>query len=87
MASRASSRTLGNSSKQQKSKNARIVPKQKGVVMKVDDNKTEDTSSSSTHEEPLKKISTMAFEVNKAPKLEDADRKDLEHFSYVDRRE
>ena len=45
--------------------------------MKVDDNKSEDTSSSSTHEKPLKKFSTISFEVNKAPKLEGAERKDL----------
>ena len=41
--------------------------------MKVDDNKSEDTNSSSSHEEPLKKVSTMnGLEVNKAPKLEGA---------------
>jgi len=57
-----------------------MVSKQKGVVIKVDDNNSEGTSSSSTHEEPTKKISTMAFEVNKAPKLEGADRKDLMKF-------
>jgi hypothetical protein len=56
MASRASFRTLGISPKQQKSKNAQIVTKQKGVVIKVDDNNSEDTSSRSIHEERTKKI-------------------------------
>jgi len=48
--------------------------------MKHEDTTSEDTRSSSTHEEPMKKISTMAFEVNKAPKLEGADREDLIKF-------
>ena len=80
MASRASSRTLGSDSKQQKMKSAQPVSQRKGVVMEVRDNDSEDTGYSSTHEEPIKKISTMAFEVNKAPKLEGADRKDLMKF-------
>ena len=80
MASRASSRTLGSDSKQQKMKSAQPVSQRKGVVMEVRDNDSEGTGYSSTHEEPIKKISTMAFEVNKAPKLEGADRKDLMRF-------
>src|SRR5689334_15167620 len=72
MASRASSRTLGMSPKQQKSNDTQNVSQQ-------DSSSSEDTSCS-THEEPIKKISTMAFEVNKAPKLEGADRKDLMKF-------
>jgi len=82
MASRASSRTL-RKNKEQKAEKTEDISHLKNTVDEVEKNIDEDSSSSSEkHEEPTQKnkISTMAFEINKAPKLEKCDREDLVKF-------
>src|SRR6185503_10819087 len=82
MASRASSRTL-RKSKEQKSEITEEISHLKSTIVAIENNLDEDSSSSTElHEEqPQKnKISTMAFEVNKAPMLESCDREDLVKF-------
>jgi hypothetical protein len=49
-------------------------------VMEASQDSKQSESSTSGPEAPLKKISTVAFEVNKAPKLEGLDREDLMKF-------
>src|SRR6185503_2489314 len=75
------SRTL-RKNKQQKAENTEDISHLKNTVDEVEKNIDEDSSSSSEkHEEPTQKnkISTMAFEINNAPKLQKCDR-DLVKF-------
>src|SRR5689334_11826651 len=81
MASRESSRTLEIHSS--RSRRAKAEAEDLARAIKEAENYDGDSSSSSSNssdDEPTKRISPMAFEVNKAPKLERLDREDLIKF-------